>query len=89
MRPALGPEAEAVFLTEAARYGSYPSYAANFERMGTPAAGTAVTGNTPAEIQAGLAKYSATLDETVVRAITGSETGEPYLELLTAAAPAR
>jgi hypothetical protein len=89
VRTALGPAAEAVFLSEAARYGSYPAYAANFERMGTPAEGTAVTGSTAADIQAGLAKYSATLDETVVRAITGSETGEAYLELLTAAAPTR
>ncbi len=89
VRTALGPAAEAVFLGEAGRYGSYPAYAANFERMGTPAEGTAVTGNTPAEIQAGLAKYAGELDETVVRAITGAETGEAYLELLTAAAPAR
>ncbi len=89
VRTALGPDAEAVFLAEAARYGSYPSYAANFSRMGTPAEGTAVTGDAPADIQAGLAAYSRELDETVVRAITGSETGEAYLELLTAAAPAR
>lgn len=89
VRTALGQAAETVFLAEAARYGSYPAYAANFERMGTPAEGTAVTGNTPAEIQSGLAQYSTTLDETVVRAITGTETGEAYLELLTAAAPAR
>jgi alkanesulfonate monooxygenase SsuD/methylene tetrahydromethanopterin reductase-like flavin-dependent oxidoreductase (luciferase family) len=89
VRTALGPDAQAVFLSEAAKYASYPAYAANFERMGTPAEGTAVTGDTPAEIQAGLAKYSTVLDETVVRAITGAETGEAYLELLTAAAPAR
>lgn len=89
VRTALGPAAEAVFLSEAARYASYPAYAANFDRMGTPAVSTAVTGNTPAEIQAGLAQYSDKLDESVVRAITGAETGEAYLELLTAAAPAR
>ncbi|MCA9876563.1 MAG: LLM class flavin-dependent oxidoreductase [Thermomicrobiales bacterium] len=87
VRTALGPAAEAVFLAEAARYASYPSYAANFTRMGTPAEGTAVLGATPAEIQVGLAPFSDELDETVVRAITGSETGEAYLELLTAAAP--
>lgn len=89
VRTALGPAATSVFMDEAARYGSYPSYAANFARMGTPAEGTAVTGDTPAEIQAGLARYAYDLDETVVRAITGAETGEAYLELLTAAAPAR
>ena len=89
VRTALGESAVAVFLSEAARYASYPAYAANFARMGTPAEETAVTGNAPAEIEAGLEKYSATLDETVVRAITGAETGEAYMELLTAAAPAR
>ena len=89
VRTALGEAAQAVFLAEAGRYGSYPAYAANFERMGTPAEGTAVTGSTPAEIQTGLARYADKLDETVVRAITGTETGEAYLELLTAAAPAR
>lgn len=89
VRAALGLEAREVFLAEAGRYASYPAYAANFERMGTPAEGTAVTGDTAAGIQAGLAMYASELDETVVRAITGSETGEAYLELLTAAAPAR
>lgn len=89
VRTALGEAAQAVFLVEAGRYGSYPAYAANFERMGTPAEGTAVTGSTPAEIQTGLARYADKLDETVVRAITGTETGEAYLKLLTAAAPAR
>lgn len=89
VRTALGAAAEAVFKQEAARYASYPAYAANFERMGTPAQDTAVTGETPAQIWAGLDQYTSELDETVVRAITAHETGEAYLELLTAAAPAR
>ncbi|MFT4041488.1 MAG: LLM class flavin-dependent oxidoreductase, partial [Thermomicrobiales bacterium] len=89
VRTALGAPAEAVFRQEAARYGAYPSYAANFERMGTPAEGTAVTGETPAQIRTGLDLYASELDETVVRAITAHETGEAYMELLTAAAPQR
>ena len=88
VRTALGESARNVFLEEAARYGSYPAYAANFTRMGTPAEGTAVTGDTAAEIQAGLNQYRSELDETVVRAITGEETAAAYLELLEAAAPA-
>lgn len=87
VRTALGDAARAVFAEEAARYASYPAYAANFTRMGTPAEGTAVTGNTAAEIQAGLNQYRTELDETVVRAITGEETAAAYLELLEAAAP--
>jgi alkanesulfonate monooxygenase SsuD/methylene tetrahydromethanopterin reductase-like flavin-dependent oxidoreductase (luciferase family) len=89
VRVALGPGARDVFLEEAGRYGSYPAYAANFVRMGTPAAETAVLGDTPAAIQAGLAPYTTELDETVVRAITAEESAAAYLELLEAAAPGR
>lgn len=87
VRVALGEAAGAVFLEEAARYGSYPAYAANFTRMGTPAEGTAVIGDTPEEIRAGLERYRSELDETVVRAITGEESEAAYRELLEAAAP--
>lgn len=89
VRTALGPTARAVFAEEAARYGSYPAYAANFTRMGTPAEGTAVVGDSPDQIREGLAAYTAELDETVVRAITGEETTEAYMALLEAAAPER
>lgn len=87
VRTALGDGAVEVFEREAARYASYPAYAANFARMGTPAEKTAVTGESAAEIQAGLAPFASELDETVVRAITGEETAAAYLALLEAAAP--
>ena len=87
VRVAHGPGAREVFAGEAARYGSFPAYAANFARMGTPAEETAVVGDTREEIQAGLAPFTAQLDETVVRAITGEETAEAYQALLEAAAP--
>jgi alkanesulfonate monooxygenase SsuD/methylene tetrahydromethanopterin reductase-like flavin-dependent oxidoreductase (luciferase family) len=87
VRTALGEAARAAFAEEAARYGSYPAYAANFTRMGTPAEDTAVVGDTAAEIQAGLDQYRTELDETVVRAITGEESGAAYMALLEAAAP--
>lgn len=87
VRTALGAAAQKVFAEEAARYGSYPAYAANFTRMGTPAEGTAVVGDNAAEIQAGLDRYRTELDETVVRAITGEESAAAYMALLEAAAP--
>jgi hypothetical protein len=55
--------------------------------MGTPAAETAVVGDTRAAIQAGLAAFTTELDETVVRAITGEESLAAYMALLEAAAP--
>jgi len=87
VRTVYGPGAREVFAEEASRYGHYPAYAANFTRMGTPAEATAVTGETAAEIQTGLAAFAGELDETVVRAITGEESVDAYMALLEAAAP--
>ena len=87
VRTVYGPASREVFAGEAARYASYPAYAANFSRMGTPAEETGVIGDTPAEIQAGLAAFAPLLDETVVRAIVGEESEAAYLALLEAAAP--
>jgi alkanesulfonate monooxygenase SsuD/methylene tetrahydromethanopterin reductase-like flavin-dependent oxidoreductase (luciferase family) len=88
VRTVYGPGARDVFAEEAARYARFPAYAANFARMGTPAEGTAVIGDTPEEIQAGLAPFTSELDETVVRAIVSEESAAAYLALLAAAAPA-
>jgi alkanesulfonate monooxygenase SsuD/methylene tetrahydromethanopterin reductase-like flavin-dependent oxidoreductase (luciferase family) len=87
VRTVYGPGSEDVFAAEAARYASFPAYAANFARMGTPAQETGVIGDTPAEIQAGLAAFTPLLDETVVRAIAGEESVADYMDLLQAAAP--
>ncbi|MBA3450105.1 MAG: LLM class flavin-dependent oxidoreductase [Chloroflexia bacterium] len=87
VRTVFGSGAREAFAEEAGRYGSYPAYAANFTRMGTPAGETAVIGDTREDIQTGLAKFTGELDETVVRAITGEESEKAYLALLHAAAP--
>ena len=87
VRTVFGPGAREVFAAEAGRYGSYPAYAANFTRMGTPAEETAVIGDTMEDVQAGLAPFATVLDEAVVRAITGEESPRAYLALLEAAAP--
>jgi alkanesulfonate monooxygenase SsuD/methylene tetrahydromethanopterin reductase-like flavin-dependent oxidoreductase (luciferase family) len=88
VRTVYGPASREVFAREAARYASFPAYAANFSRQGIPAEETGVVGDTPEEIQAGLAAFTPLLDETVVRAIVGEETDAAYLALLAAAAPA-
>lgn len=87
VRTVFGVSARDAFLAEAGRYATYPAYAANFARMGTPAEETAVIGGTAAEIQTGLGAFTPHLDETVVRAITGEESAAAYLALLAAAAP--
>jgi len=55
---------------EAARYASYPSYAANFARLGHGALETTIRGTAPAALRAGIAAYADAVDELVLRAIT-------------------
>ncbi len=81
------PGGSEVLATEASRYESYPAYGRHFQRMGVPALGTCVFGESE-EIQSGLKAFEQRLDETVVRAIVGEQTLEAYLDLLKAAAPA-
>jgi hypothetical protein len=71
---------------EAARYAGIPSYAANFARLGFQALDSAVYGDTPAEIRAGLEVYMGTVDEAVVRAITPNDTLDEFLALVDAVA---
>jgi alkanesulfonate monooxygenase SsuD/methylene tetrahydromethanopterin reductase-like flavin-dependent oxidoreductase (luciferase family) len=87
VRVALGAAAIARLREEAARYASYPAYAANFARMSAAAFDTGVAGTEPSQIRAGLAAFAGPLDEVIVRAIVGEETADAYLALLRAAAP--
>jgi len=87
VRAALGDEATARVREEADRYATFPSYAAHFARMGVAPMATCATADTEDDLQAQLAAFDPSLDETVVRAITASETTAAYLELLAASAP--
>ena len=87
VRTALGAAAKERLAAEAQRYAGYPAYAAHFARMGVQAIDTAVSEDAPESIRDGLAPFAAVLDETVIRAITASESVEAYEELLRAAAP--
>jgi alkanesulfonate monooxygenase SsuD/methylene tetrahydromethanopterin reductase-like flavin-dependent oxidoreductase (luciferase family) len=87
VRAALGPAAAQRLATEAGRYTAIPSYGDHFQRMGTPAYDTAVHGDTPEQLQAGLAAWDGVLDEIVVRAVTARDTVEELSELLEACRP--
>lgn len=87
VRCALLPQAGARLTEESGRYGSFPKYAAHFERMGVDARGTIVASADPAALRAGMAGHEAVLDEAVARAITASDDAESILELLRACAP--
>ena len=87
VRAALGEAATVRVREEAARYAAFPRYAAHFARMGVDPLATCATADTADDLRAQLAPFDAALDETVVRAITATETANAYLDLLSAAAP--
>lgn len=87
VRAALGQEAGGRLREEARRYDAIPHYATHFRRMGASAIDTAVTGDTPEEIQRGLAAWDGIVDEVVIRAITARDTVEDVVQLMEAAKP--
>ena len=87
IRTALLPHADERLDTEAGRYAKIPAYAAHFARMGVSARDTAVSGADAAALQPQIAAHEASLDETVIRAITADDTAASILELLRACAP--
>jgi alkanesulfonate monooxygenase SsuD/methylene tetrahydromethanopterin reductase-like flavin-dependent oxidoreductase (luciferase family) len=88
VRLAMGPAGIARLGDEGGRYAGIPAYAAHFERMGVKPVDTAVTGQTPGDIRAALAKWDGAVDEVVLRAITGQDTVDENLALVRAAKPA-
>ena len=87
VRAARGREAMARLQREAAGYEAIAHYRAHFERMGTAAVGTAVTGETPEDIQRGLAAWDGVVDEVVVRAVVAHDLVQQVLDLVEAARP--
>src|ERR1043166_100377 len=87
VRLAMGAAGLARLDDEGGRYAGIPAYAAHFERMGVKPVDTAVAGQAPADIRAGLAKWKGAGDEGGLRAITGRDTLEETLELVRVAKP--
>lgn len=75
-RTALTPDALPVLREEAARYGGYPSYAANFERIGAAPLDTTI------QRADRIGEYLAVVDELVLRAITREPTLAEYARFL-------
>ncbi|MCU1410609.1 MAG: hypothetical protein JWR04_1316 [Rhodoglobus sp.] len=77
-RTALFPDALPALREEAARYGSYPSYAANFARIGADPIDTTI------QNVARIDDYLAAVDELVLRVITREPTLAEYERFLAA-----
>lgn len=86
---AVGRSGIAKLRAEAEHYAAIPSYAAHFARMGVGPMDTVACGEDAAELVRSLMRFSAVLDETVVRAVVAEETASAleYLDVLHAAAP--
>ncbi len=87
VRGAQGPAAMARLEREAENYAAIPHYRAHFERMGTPAFETAITGETPGDIQHGLDAWGGVVDEVIVRVIAADDSVEHITDLVRAARP--
>ncbi|MFJ6652969.1 LLM class flavin-dependent oxidoreductase [Microbacterium sp. NPDC091313] len=84
VRTALDPAAHASLAAEAARYASFPNYAANFARLGVGAMDTVFDG---AEALAhGIGAYRDAADEVVLRAIVPTHTPDAYAAFIARAA---
>ena len=75
-RTALSRDALPALRVEAARYGSYPSYAANFTRIGATPIDTTI------QDIAGIEEYAGIVDELVLRVITREPTLDEYQRFL-------
>ena len=85
IRCALGAENLDAIRAEAARYEGFPSYSANFDRLGFRAMDAAVAVGDDASLRERLAAYQGVIDEPVLRAITAEDTLEAYASLVESA----
>jgi alkanesulfonate monooxygenase SsuD/methylene tetrahydromethanopterin reductase-like flavin-dependent oxidoreductase (luciferase family) len=82
IRCALGEENRQAIEAEAARYEGFPSYAANFERLGFRAMDAAVFVTDSEELKTRLAAFQGVIDQPILRAITSEDTLEAYASLV-------
>ena len=86
VRTIVDGQARAALATEAARYESIPSYAANFARMRTTGLEAAIDGSDPERRAERVGEFAAAVDELVLRVITRDSTLRSYLGFLDALA---
>ncbi len=85
IRCSLGEVNHEAIRSEAARYESFPSYAANFERLGFRAMDAAVAVDSASDLRSRLAAYQRVIDQPILRAITAEDTIEAYASLVESA----
>jgi alkanesulfonate monooxygenase SsuD/methylene tetrahydromethanopterin reductase-like flavin-dependent oxidoreductase (luciferase family) len=81
-RTAVEPDGLRNMVAEAARYQSYPAYAANFERIGAKAMDTTIYEKEHDRLMFRISQYTDSVDEIVLRAITGSNSLDAYIRVL-------
>ena len=84
MRTALDPGAHERLHAETTRYASFPSYAANFARLGIDPDDTVLDAATH-DVGARLSDYRSGVDEVVLRAITVGDGFEDYRRFIESA----
>lgn len=82
IRCAMGVENQEAIRNEAARYESFPNYAANFHRLGFRAMDAAVAVSSPSDLKNRLAAYQGVVDQPILRAITAEDSIESYASLV-------
>lgn len=82
IRCALGEPNHQQIRAEADRYSGFPSYAANFKRLGFTAMDAAVAVETPTELQHRLVAFQGVIDQPILRAITAEDSLESYASLV-------
>ncbi len=87
-RTAVEPAALPALADEAARYESYPSYAANFERIGARAIDTTIDGVVPGALVERAAEYTHIVDELVLRVVTADASLDAYSRFVESVATA-
>jgi len=85
VRTAVDPAASGRLHEEADRYGSYPAYAANFDRLGVGARQTILDAD---GFASGIGAYRAAVDEVVLRAIPVGDEVDDYVRFMDAVAEA-
>jgi len=89
VRCGLAPDAEPRLVQELAYYESVTHFHEHLARMGATARDTCVVGTDSDGLRAGIARFEAVLDETIVRAVTPTDSLEDIQTLLRACAPRR
>lgn len=83
VRAALDPDAVQRLEEEAGRYGGFPQYRANFERLGIAPGATVLR---PDDFGRGIREYRSAVDEVVLRAIVAEDDVAAYTRFIETAA---